>query len=320
MAWTELHDTIREHRKTYALAAILGIEQFSAGGLVSFLWAWSITNAQDGDLSAFPASAIARACFWTKKPDILVCALCESGWIDADMHIHDWYEYSGRLIERKKDEKEYKKRRYDLYNDMRVIKEVRARDGNTCRYCGCTVNWADKKGKTGGTYDHVNPNGDNSTDNIVVACRSCNSKKSNRTLDESGLNLHNPTNTRQTNTDNFQINNQEKSVITVPNLTVPNQRSIRGMYVPASADHTPTPRSRFTPPSVDDVQEYCRERNNGVDAQRFVDFYAAKGWVVGKSPMKDWKAAVRTWERGEQATRPGHDEQQEPEQKARQTF
>lgn len=53
---------------------------------------------------------------------------------------------------------------------------------------------------------------------------------------------------------------------------------------------------RFTPPSVEEVESYCRERKNGVDAQRFVDFYASKGWKVGNNPMKDWKAAVRTWE------------------------
>ena len=41
---------------------------------------------------------------------------------------------------------------------------------------------------------------------------------------------------------------------------------------------------------------YCQERGNSVNAQRFVDFYAAKGWKIGQNPMKDWKAAVRTWE------------------------
>lgn len=54
---------------------------------------------------------------------------------------------------------------------------------------------------------------------------------------------------------------------------------------------------RFTPPSVDDVSEYCAARGNGVDAQRFCDFYEAKGWMVGKNKMKDWKASVRTWEK-----------------------
>lgn len=56
-------------------------------------------------------------------------------------------------------------------------------------------------------------------------------------------------------------------------------------------------RGRFAPPTLEEVKEYCRERGNGVDAQRFVDFYEMKGWMVGKNKMKDWKAAVRTWER-----------------------
>lgn len=54
---------------------------------------------------------------------------------------------------------------------------------------------------------------------------------------------------------------------------------------------------RFVKPSVEEVRAYCEERNNGVDPQRFVDFYEAKGWLVGKTKMKDWKACVRTWEK-----------------------
>ena len=54
---------------------------------------------------------------------------------------------------------------------------------------------------------------------------------------------------------------------------------------------------RFTPPTLDDVLAYVRERGSDVDPQRFLDFYASKGWMVGKNPMKDWKAAVRTWEK-----------------------
>ena len=54
---------------------------------------------------------------------------------------------------------------------------------------------------------------------------------------------------------------------------------------------------RFTPPTVEDVRAYCLERGNGIDAQNFVDFYASKGWKVGSNAMKDWRAAVRTWER-----------------------
>ena len=55
-------------------------------------------------------------------------------------------------------------------------------------------------------------------------------------------------------------------------------------------------RKRFTIPTPEEVQAYCNERNNGISGQQFCDFYSSKGWKIGKEPMKDWKAAVRTWE------------------------
>ena len=58
-----------------------------------------------------------------------------------------------------------------------------------------------------------------------------------------------------------------------------------------------TKRKRFVPPTLEEVKAYCTERNNGVDAERFIDYYTSNGWQVGKNKMKDWKAAVRTWER-----------------------
>ena len=54
---------------------------------------------------------------------------------------------------------------------------------------------------------------------------------------------------------------------------------------------------RFTPPTIEEVTAYCIERNNSVDPQHFIDYYTSNGWLVGKNKMKDWKAAVRTWER-----------------------
>lgn len=59
--------------------------------------------------------------------------------------------------------------------------------------------------------------------------------------------------------------------------------------------------SRFAPPTLDDVTAYCTERGNGIDPQRFIDYYQSNGWKVGKNPMKDWKAAVRTWEQRDAA-------------------
>lgn len=63
----------------------------------------------------------------------------------------------------------------------------------------------------------------------------------------------------------------------------------------------PTRSKRFIPPTVDEVSAYCQERGNSVDPQRFVDYYSSNGWMVGKNKMKDWKAAVRTWEQKEKS-------------------
>ena len=55
-------------------------------------------------------------------------------------------------------------------------------------------------------------------------------------------------------------------------------------------------------PSVEEIKQYCLERNNGIDAEQFFDFYESKGWLVGKNKMKNWQAADRTWEKRKQKT------------------
>lgn len=66
-----------------------------------------------------------------------------------------------------------------------------------------------------------------------------------------------------------------------------------------SSASTTTKRKRFEKPSISDIKQYCMERNNNVNAEQFFDYYESNGWKVGKNSMKDWKAAVRTWERSE---------------------
>lgn len=60
-----------------------------------------------------------------------------------------------------------------------------------------------------------------------------------------------------------------------------------------------TKKSRFLPPSIEEVKAYCNERANSINAEQFVDYYTANGWKVGQHAMKDWKAAVRNWEQRE---------------------
>ena len=69
--------------------------------------------------------------------------------------------------------------------------------------------------------------------------------------------------------------------------------------IDSSAKSTTTKRKRFEKPTLSEIKEYCIERNNNIDAEQFYDYYESNGWKVGKNSMKDWKAAVRTWERSE---------------------
>ena len=65
------------------------------------------------------------------------------------------------------------------------------------------------------------------------------------------------------------------------------------------ANKSPTKAKRFVKPTLSEIEQYCIERNNNVNAEQFFDYYESNGWKVGKNSMKDWKAAVRTWERSE---------------------
>lgn len=69
---------------------------------------------------------------------------------------------------------------------------VKTRDRSLCRYCGIRVNWADKRGGNGATYDHIDPDGDNTRDNLAVACRRCNGRKKDRTPEQAGMPLLRP--------------------------------------------------------------------------------------------------------------------------------
>lgn len=78
--------------------------------------------------------------------------------------------------------------------------------------------------------------------------------------------------------------------------------------------NVPKEKSRFVPPSVENVTEYCRENDyRYVDANYFVDFYISKNWYVGKNKMKDWKAAVRNWQRQESAKHKLYSQKEETE-------
>ena len=92
--------------------------------------------------------------------------------------------------------------------------------------------------------------------------------------------------------------NPDKPTETQTNQTKPNKSlKVKEYKVKENnVNESPTEIRRFTPPTLEEVTEYCMERRNSVEPQTFIDFYSSKGWKVGNQPMKDWKACVRTWE------------------------
>lgn len=97
---------------------------------------------------------------------------------------------------------------------------------------------------------------------------------------------------------------QNEANLAVPvNVSVPvpvSVNSFSDVSIAGGTAATPPRAERFTPPSFAEVQAYVTERNSPVDPQAFIDFYASKGWAIGKSKMKDWKAACRNaegWDR-----------------------
>ena len=66
--------------------------------------------------------------------------------------------------------------------------------------------------------------------------------------------------------------------------------------------NSPKKTTKFIKPTLEEIKNYCKERSNRINAEQFIDYYEANGWKVGKNSMKDWKAAIRTWERRDNST------------------
>ena len=109
MAWLRSHQELARHPKTKRLARQLGISLPQAIGHLHLLWWWCMDYAQDGDISDFDPGDIADACCWEDDADRLLEALVTAGFVDRDgelLHVHDWAENAGRIIEARKRNRE----------------------------------------------------------------------------------------------------------------------------------------------------------------------------------------------------------------------
>lgn len=176
MPWFKVDDAFAFHPKVIA-----------AGNAAAGLWvragSWASQQLTDGHIPTEIARTLGRpaeiqrlvnAGLWMKNGD---------GW-----DFHEWSTHNPTRAEvtanRASDV-----RRQALSRDVSLREFIRTRDGDLCRYCGTQVAWQDRRGPTGGTYDHIDPRGSNTADNLVVACRRCNSAKGHRTPAEAGMRL-----------------------------------------------------------------------------------------------------------------------------------
>lgn len=104
----------------------------------------------------------------------------------------------------------------------------------------------------------------------------------------------------ETDRTNVQTNLRQISEKSPPEIEIELEKEIKiEKEIDSSAKSTTTKRKRFEKPTLSEIKQYCIERGNKVDAQHFFDYYESNGWKVGKNSMKNWQAAVRTWERSE---------------------
>ena len=108
----------------------------------------------------------------------------------------------------------------------------------------------------------------------------------------------------------YTVTEKGESILRKKQLDSPNKANkcaLEGKYYNTSINNTinntinSKDAKRPARPTLEEIRNYCKERNNQVSPENFLDFYTANGWKVGRNPMKDWKAAIRTWERRDKA-------------------
>lgn len=121
MAWIESHQELARHPKTKKLARNLGVSIPAAIGHLHMFWWWAMDYAQDGDISKYDAEDIADACGWEGDPNEILSKLIDSEFVDRTddgLHIHDWDDYAGRLLDKRKANAERKRKSRGRHADV----------------------------------------------------------------------------------------------------------------------------------------------------------------------------------------------------------
>ena len=187
MAYGRIHDEAASNGKLLALSDAAW--RMWGNGLI-----YCQVNLTDGSI---PSHAIHTFGVRARNKAKVAAELCAPQipgkaplWVavDGGFQIHDYLDWNdaAEIIKKKR---RLAKHRFMFFQNTALRKQLRARDGSQCRYCGVAVNWADRRGPLGATYDHVDPDAPPTLDNLVVSCRGCNSSKGGRTPEEADISL-----------------------------------------------------------------------------------------------------------------------------------
>lgn len=178
MAWIRIDDQIADHPKF-----------LKAGAVASWLWVSCLAYCQRYLTDGFIPEQILPRLGTVRNAKALAERLVEVRLlerVEGGYRVHDYLEYNSSAQEVKSD-REWDRTRKELYANPKLIREIRERDLNRCRYCDVPVSWTDRRGPHGGQFDHIEPRGPNTIDNLVIACRRCNCAKNNRRPEDAGM-------------------------------------------------------------------------------------------------------------------------------------
>jgi hypothetical protein len=144
--WIELHQTLPNHPKLIRLASRLKIHSAQAAGHLTFLWLWALDYAPTGNLSSLEPAEIASAAKFDGDAETFSETLRQLGWVDSTGHIHDWYDYAGKLIDRRERNREQMKKARSKPQEgnsqntcPKCVKHVLNTGETLCATCKATV-------------------------------------------------------------------------------------------------------------------------------------------------------------------------------------
>jgi len=315
--WIPMRLDLAEDPAVMQMADQLNCREELIVGYLHKIWSWASRQCKDGTVEGVTLGSLGRITHTGDFPAVMA----DAGWLEEHDNCVTFPAFEVWLGQSAKKRLDAAKRkalsRSHVTNvttksqtyvtktciPSQLRKTIVNRDCDTCQYCG----WTKGSKSPVGPYinaklsiDHVVPEclgGETSERNLVACCTVCNTVKGARTPKEAGFVLSKAVPKQVSEyVSNFVTNVTkycDKSVTTGQDRTGENRTEENKKREKKTA----SPSHAFVKPSIQELKAFKAEHDLSFDAAGFLDYYDSNGWMVGKSKMKDWKAAARNWSR-----------------------